>query len=473
MSCYLSVGRTDSALLVLDLGKAEELHFCIERQKNTVRMDMFNYASAMWDQIDAGEEQIQFKQFNEIFHEGNAETSILIFAFDMDGFLNVWVFHDRVIFRKLETPLQAIFLLIALLLETVNVSVNRNSSFYSTESALNTCNNTPSNLPNQKPAPVGKDVVENAVGSFSNEMNPEILNRLFEILVQPVRDLCKGNKLIIVPDKLLFFTPFSTLVDEYGRYLSDRYSIQITPSLHTLKCSMERSYDLNLGFALFVGNPAVGIANDLPNAAEEVRCLSKLFQATPLIGREARKQVVLELLSGASIIHIAAHGEPTRGEIMLASDSSTDPCTSSHKEGPAFLTQQDIMRVSVRVRLVVLCCCDTGKGKILPEGVIGIARSFLASGARSVVATLWAIDDWATKEFMHGNVLSRTLQGSVCEALKETMNLFQKHKIEYYRSIKIWAPFTIYGEDIKFTKNEIEEIRKNSREMFDGFVVLP
>ena len=131
------------------------------------------------------------------------------------------------------------------------------------------------------------------------------------------------------------------------------------------------------------------------------------------------------------------------------------------------------MRVSVRDRFVVLCCCDTGKGKISPEGVIGIARSFLASGARSVVATLWAIDDWATKEFMHGNVLSRTLQGSVCEALKETMNLFQKHKIEYYRSIKIWAPFTIYGEDIKFTKNEIEEITKNSREMFDGFVVLP
>ena len=461
MSCFLSIGHTDSALLVADLGKAKELHFCIEKQKNTVRMDMFNYACAMWDQIDAGEEQIQFKQFNEIVHEGKTETSILIFAFDMDGFLNVWVFHERVIFRKLEVSLHAISLLITNLLERVNISVARNSSFCSTGSATHICNDSPSKLPKQKPAQVAKHAVENAVGSFSNPMNTETLNRLYEILVHSVKDICEGSKLIIVSDKLLFFTPFSALVDENGHYLSESYSIQITPSLHTLKCSMERSQDFNLGFALFVGNPTV----DLPNAAEEVRCLSKLFQATPLIGRQATKEVLLGLLSGASIIHIAAHGEPTRGEIMLAPNSSTDePCSSAPKEGPVLLTQQDIMSVSVRARLVVLCCCDTGKGKISSEGVIGITRSFLASGARCVVATLWPIDDCATKEFMetfYGELCKET---SVCKALKRTMNLFQKHKMAHYRAIKIWAPFTIYGEDVKFTKNEIEEIRKKSCE---------
>ena len=474
MSCFLSMGHTDSALLVLDLGKAKELHFCIEKQKNTVRMDMFNYACAMWDQIDAGEEQIQLKQFNEIVHEGKTETSILIFAFDMDGFLNVWVLHERVIFRKLEVPLQAISLLMIPLFGPVNVSFDRNSSFYSTSLATNTCSDSPSKLPNQKHAQAAKDAVENAVGSFSNAMNAEILNRLYEILVHSVKDFCKGSKLIIVPDKLLFFTPFSALLDENDRYLSESYSIQITPSIHTLKCSMERSHDLNLGFALFVGNPAVGIANDLPNAAEEVRCLSKLFQTTPLFGRQARKQKVLELLSEASIIHIAAHGEPTRGEILLAPNSSTDePFSSSPKEGPVLLTQQDIMKVSVRARLVVLCCCHTGKGKISSEGVIGITRSFLASGARCVVATLWPIDDCATKEFMETFYEELCKETSVCEALKKAMNLFQKHNIEYYRSIKIWAPFTIYGEDVKFTKNEIEEIREKSRKKFDSFDDLP
>jgi CHAT domain-containing protein len=128
--------------------------------------------------------------------------------------------------------------------------------------------------------------------------------------------------------------------------------------------------------------------------------------------------------------------------------------------------------MSVQARLVVLCCCHTGQGEITSEGVIGITRAFLAAGARCVIATLWPIDDNATKEFMekfYGELCQET---SVCEALRRTMNLFQKHEIVAYRSIRIWAPFTVYGEDVKFHKNEIEQIREKSREMFSGFVVL-
>ena len=59
----------------------------------------------------------------------------------------------------------------------------------------------------------------------------------------------------------------------------------------------------NLGIALFVGNPAVGkvslrgeVFHDLPSAAQEAKSFSKLFQAKPLLGHDAQKQVVLELL---------------------------------------------------------------------------------------------------------------------------------------------------------------------------------
>jgi hypothetical protein len=60
----------------------------------------------------------------------------------------------------------------------------------------------------------------------------------------------------------------------------------------------------------------------------------------------------------------------------------------------------------------------------------------------------------------------------VCEALRRTQNLFQQHEIEAYRSSRIWGPFTIYGEDAKFCKDDIKQIREKSREMFSGFVVL-
>ena len=93
------------------------------------------------------------------------------------------------------------------------------------------------------------------------------------------------------------------MIDEHGCYLSENYSIQITPSLQSLRASMEKAQDPNLGFALFVGNPAVGevsldgmvfTPSDLPMATEEVKRVANLFQATPIIGHKAQKQVLLE-----------------------------------------------------------------------------------------------------------------------------------------------------------------------------------
>jgi hypothetical protein len=65
----------------------------------------------------------------------------------------------------------------------------------------------------------------------------------------------------------------------------------------------------------------------------------------------------------------------------------------------------------------------------------------------------------------------------VCEALRRTMNIFQRHEKEEYRSSWIWAPFAIYGEDVKFGKDEfgkdeIEKIREKSHEFFPGFFVV-
>ena len=281
---------------------------------------------------------------------------------------------------------------------------------------------------------------------------------------------------------ILFFTPFSALIDENGSYLSNSYSIQITPSLHTLKCTMEQTCDSNFGFALFVGNPTVGrvcsngkdvTPSDLPNAAEEVKCLSKLFQTRPFLGCEARKEVVLQHLGGASIIHISAHGEPNRGEIMLAPNSSqVQPCFAVPKSESYLLTQRDILNIPVQARLVVLCCCHTRQGEITSEGVIGITRAFLAAGARCVLATLWPIDDSATNDFMEKFYCELCQETRVCEALRRTVNLFQKHEIQAYRSSQIWGPFTIYGEDTKFDKNEIKQIREKSCEKFDDFVLL-
>ena len=302
-------------------------------------------------------------------------------------------------------------------------------------------------------------------------------------MIDPVKDLIDGNKLIIVPEGWLFFAPYSSLIDDHGFYLSESYSTQITPSLQTLRASMKKPQNLNLGIALFVGNPTVGVVSldgkvftppDLPMAAEEVRRVAKLFQATPILGRKAKKQVLLEILDKASIIHIAAHGEPTSGEILLAPPNHSQGSSISSPSSPEsfLLTRQDVINISVKARLVVLCCCHTRQGKVSSEGVIGITRVFLKAGARSVLSTLWPINDSAAKEFMEKFYEELCQETSVCEALKRTKNVFQKHEKEHYQSFEIWAPFTIYGEDVKFKKDEIEKIKEESRKFFDGFVIL-
>ncbi len=482
MTCFLSLERTESALLVNDLGRCKELHFCVDKHKKIVDEEVVEYAHATLNRIEARDEQMEIQEIQKILDRGRNDTSILVFAFDLEDFLHIWVLNHEYIYLKSEACLETTMPLIVELLGRENVNVNRDSVFFKSDSVATTNGQmiVPPEMPDQKHGP---NTVLGNTADYCNYSSREILIKLFKLLIAPVKDHIQGNKLIVVPDKQLFFIPFSCLVDENGCYLSHSYSIQITPSLHSLKCSVERSYASNFGYALFVGNPTVRKTSlnegdsaryDLPGATEEVRYLSKLFLATPLLGDNATKQVVLQLLSGASIIHIAAHGDPNQGEIMLATNSSQIRASCSVSKPDSYLlTQKDIKNIPLQARLVVLCCCYTGQGELSSEGVIGITRAFLAAGARSVLAALWPIHDDATKVFMekfYGELCKDT---SVCEALRRTMNVFQKHEKEEYRSSRIWAPFTIYGEDVKFRRDEIEKIRERSREMFAGFVVLP
>ena len=311
MSCFLYLERAKSALLVIDLGKAKELHFCIEKYKNCGVTEMNDFALTTWNRIRACEEEIEIEEIQQILQMGKNDTSVLVYAFDYEGLLNIWVLNEGFVFRKVDAANETILSLMVHLVEKVNVMVGRNSSFQEDVSVENNYNPV---ILSRKPQPKG------AVGKTSNfGSSLEILKHLFQLLIDPVKDSLKGNKLIVVPDKQLFFASFSSLVDENDRFLTSEYSIQITPSLHTLKASMQRTNDSNIGFALFIGNPTMEniflngeVFTSLPGAAEEAKYLANLLQAKPLLGREAKKQVVLQHLSEASIIHIAAHAESKR-----------------------------------------------------------------------------------------------------------------------------------------------------------------
>ncbi|KAL9962552.1 hypothetical protein ACROYT_G031660 [Oculina patagonica] len=106
----------------------------------------------------------------------------------------------------------------------------------------------------------------------------------------------------------------------------------------------------------------------------------------------------------------------------------------------------DVSSVGLRARLVVLSCCHSGRGEIKDEGVVGIARAFLGAGARSVLVSLWALEDEATLEFMRV-FYERLVEGKkASEALNCATNYMRESKD--FGKIRQWAPFVLIGDDV-------------------------
>ena len=176
--------------------------------------------------------------------------------------------------------------------------------------------------------------------------------------------------------------------------------------------------------------------------------IGRLLGVEPLLAEHATKQAVLQRINSVSLIHLAAHGNAERGEIAL---SPVCPPNRIPREEDYLLTVSEISKVQLRAKLVVLSCCHSGRGQISAEGVVGIARAFLGSGARSVLAALWALDDSATEQFM-SRFYEHLVRGeSASESLHEAMKWMRANG---YSAVSHWAPFMLIGDNVTFNKFE-------------------
>nr|XP_058971939.1 tetratricopeptide repeat protein 28-like [Pocillopora verrucosa]XP_058971940.1 tetratricopeptide repeat protein 28-like [Pocillopora verrucosa]XP_058971941.1 tetratricopeptide repeat protein 28-like [Pocillopora verrucosa] len=290
-------------------------------------------------------------------------------------------------------------------------------------------------------------------GYFSPESSPKAaLRMLYDVIIEPIGDLINGDEIIFVPESSLWSVPFAALMDPESNYLCDSFRVRMTPSLTTLKLINDYPDDFhNKKSALLVGDPCLeGVLYEgrkfdpLPCAREEVEILGRILGADPLIGEEARKDEVLRRLPSVALVHFAAHGRMETGEIALAPRST---CSSLlFVEEDFILTMKDVLDVRMRARLVVLSCCHSGRGEIKAEGVVGIARAFLGAGARSVLVSLWAIDDKATLVFMK-HFYEELVTGKLAsEALNQAMKSMKES--EEFSDVKYWAPFVLIGDDV-------------------------
>jgi CHAT domain-containing protein/tetratricopeptide (TPR) repeat protein len=260
--------------------------------------------------------------------------------------------------------------------------------------------------------------------------------RLYRELFYPVEGFIPKSvtNLIIISDGLLFHLPFETLVSNHGTdskpdYLANRYLISYAPSasafFYLLKRPKPESYSKDL---LAFGAPSYAkpaspgnkdsrspsqILLDLyeksgfslspiPYSAKEVKEISKHFQPDKkdvYLKKEANEQTLKSLdLNNYRIVHFACHAfsdesYPLRSTLVFSLDGSD--------EEDGFFQVLEMYKLRLNAELTVLSACQTGKGKnIQNEGVLGLPRVFFYMGSRSVISTLWSIDDEATSRFM-------------------------------------------------------------------------
>ena len=312
------------------------------------------------------------------------------------------------------------------------------------------------------------DETDNECGSLSIEVRGEGVGKppsppldnpfkpFYDAVIDPVLDMLEpqDDELVIVPDGALCFTPWAAVFESIR--------IRIVPSLtsYHLILSVPEGHHQKKG-ALLVGNPCLKELkkplHDLPCAQKEIEMIASILKIKPLTGIHATKAEVMERMSSVGLIHIAAHGNERTGEIALSPNPGWSSKFPQRKD--YILKMSDVQAANLRARLVVLSCCHSGRGRVLKgEGVVGIARAFLAAGARSVLVTLWAIDDEATMVFMKSfyQHLKEGKTGSA--AVRQSMKFLRKS--EQFSEMKYWAPFQLIGDDIKIEFEADDDVTK-------------
>ena len=315
------------------------------------------------------------------------------------------------------------------------------------------------------------------------KLNAEFANQLYQFLFQPLEqkivEASSGKEiqhLIIVPDGLLFYLPFETLVTKNGEiseYLVDRYTISYSPSASVLKpeilpvrqpeqyqqellalapfgegemttahVAMKSTENLLLSDTLRSGLEGV---EPLRYSVGEVQTISSLYPQSVLkIGPEATKTFFKEHAKGNRYLHLSTHGYLDNEHAMYSGLLFSD----------GMLQTYEIFNMDIDADLTVLSACQTGLGELKAgEGLVGLTRAFMYAGSPSVLVSLWPVSDPSTAAFMKRFYRNLKKGMSKAESLQETkiwMKEKSYHTDEHGNVIKhdhpfYWAPFILVG----------------------------
>ncbi len=324
----------------------------------------------------------------------------------------------------------------------------------------------------------------------------DLSRKLYSLLISPIEKYIEGKSdLLIIPEGILAYLPFETLLMPDGKYLIEKYNIRYTQSL-TVSEMIERRSGLSscaddypiLAFGGAVYNTqsyqtdmlvserhfdtfkeetlaamekgmssrsayetlGLGGWTNLPGTLTEVKALGNIIKGGSVFtGVDVNEAFVKKMsregkLKQYRILHFATHGivVPDFPELSAIVLSLNLP----EKNGDdGYLTMAEIVNLDLNAEFVNLSACETGLGSLYSgEGVVGLTQAFLVAGAGGLSVSLWQVADESTMQFMIG--LYKLVQNrglSYHKAMSEMKRSFIKED-EFSRPF-FWAPFVYYG----------------------------
>jgi CHAT domain-containing protein len=274
-----------------------------------------------------------------------------------------------------------------------------------------------------------------------------IAEELYDLLIRPLRiDSARIHRLVIVADHPVEDVPFALFRDrESGQYLTEQFELMRAASASVF-AQTKGTVLAPLQTVVAVGDPAFDrnayrSFPSLPAARAEAVAIGRQYpQCRTLLGRKATLQNLATSVKTADVIHIGAHTVPSVEEhevlklLLAPSRQHASTC------GVGEVADLPLKKGSV----VVVSGCQTGMSRE-PGSLRDFAGSFLAAGARNVVATLWDIEDDPSRTF--ALLFHRALRrcGSAVTALREAQLAMLRSSNTRDRNPRAWSGFQVYG----------------------------
>ena len=301
-------------------------------------------------------------------------------------------------------------------------------------------------------------------------------NELYSILFNPIeeKDNLKEN-IIVIPDGVLGYLPFDLLLTDTSEtlrfnnkpYLINKHNISYTYSIALLdemsNIKKNRASRQLLAMAplfesneevYFYGNREIKKENQPPLFfnEDEIQSIQDIMGGDIITGTDATEEYFSLNAPHYNILHLSTHGKANDDKGSFSYLAFTEILDSVENE---FIYNYDLYNMELNADMVVLSACETGLGELKEgEGIISLARGFSYAGAKSIVNTLWTINDYRTKEIMED------FYRGISQGLEKD-NSLRKAKLAFIRNNPeealpfYWAAFIPVGDMSAITTNSI------------------